>query len=59
MREALAQAGNRDVTTHVVPGASHGLMAVQSWRGRPFRRAISPEFLRTLTEWVADRARRR
>ena len=58
MRESLAAAGNRDVTTHVVPRASHGLMSVQSWRGRPFRRAISPEFLRTLTEWVAARASR-
>lgn len=59
MRESLAQAGNRDVTTRIVPGASHGLMAVQTARGRPFRRAISPEFLRTLTDWVADHARPR
>jgi pimeloyl-ACP methyl ester carboxylesterase len=57
MRESLAQ--NRDLTTRVVPGASHGLMAVQTARGRPFRRAISPELLRTLADWVADRARRR
>ena len=59
MREALAQAGNRDVTTHVVPRASHGLMAVQTWRGRPFRRAVSPEFLRVLTDWIAAHALRR
>ncbi|HEX8905125.1 MAG TPA: alpha/beta hydrolase, partial [Longimicrobiaceae bacterium] len=59
MRETLAQAGNRDVTTHIVPGASHGLMAVQTWRGRPFRRAISPEFLQVLTGWIADRTGRR
>ncbi|MFL5386099.1 MAG: alpha/beta hydrolase family protein [Longimicrobiaceae bacterium] len=51
-----ASLGSRDVATHVVPRASHGLMAVQTWRGRPFRGAVSPEFLRTLTDWIAARA---
>lgn len=56
MTEALRQGGNPHVATHVVPGASHGLMVPQTVQGRPFRRAISPEFLRVLGDWVAQAA---
>lgn len=56
MTESLAEGGNRRVTTHVVPGASHGLMTVQTVGGRPFRRAISEEFLRVMGDWVARAA---
>jgi pimeloyl-ACP methyl ester carboxylesterase len=59
MRSALARAGNRDVTARIIPGASHGLMALQSADGRRFRGAISEEFLATLTEWIVSRVARR
>ena len=55
MTRALARGGNRRVTSRVIPGASHGLQVVQTIDGKPFRRAISEEFLRTLTDWVAQR----
>ena len=55
MERALARAGNRCVTSRVIPQASHELHRVQTFRGRPFRRAISEEFLRTLTDWVSSR----
>lgn len=56
MKEALRQGGNEQVSAHVVPGASHGLMVPQTVRGRPFRRAISEEFLRVLADWTAQAA---
>ena len=56
MRSALARGGNTDLTARIVPQASHGLQQVQSFQGRPFRRAVSEEFLAALTEWVAARA---
>jgi pimeloyl-ACP methyl ester carboxylesterase len=55
MRESLARAGNREVTARIIPGTGHGLTAVQSADGRPFRRVISEEFLSTLSDWIADR----
>jgi uncharacterized protein len=55
MRAALARGGNREVTARIIPGASHGLAMVQSVDGRPFRRAISDEFLATLTDWITAR----
>ena len=51
-RAALARGGNEAVTAVVLPGAGHGHTVVQTSGGRPFRRAISEEFVRTLTEWV-------
>lgn len=55
MEQALARAGNRCVTSRVIPQASHGLLVIQTYRGVPFRRAISEDFLRTLTDWVSTR----
>ncbi|HET6361551.1 MAG TPA: alpha/beta hydrolase [Gemmatimonadota bacterium] len=51
-RAALARGGNDAVTAVVLPEEGHGHTVVQTSRGRPFRRAISEEFVRTLTEWV-------
>ena len=52
MESALGRAGNRCVTSRIVPRAGHGLTSVQTYQGRPFRRAISEEFLDLLTTWV-------
>jgi len=52
MRQYLGEAGNTRVTTRIIPGASHGMLEVQTWRGRRFRGTISREFLGTLTDWV-------
>ena len=56
MKGYLTAAGNNLVTTTIIRGASHGLQEVQSYRGRPFRRAISTSFLATLTDWIARTA---
>lgn len=53
MRRAAERAGNRDFSAVVIPGASHGLMSVQTAGGRPFRRAVSERFVRTLADWIA------
>jgi uncharacterized protein len=52
MERALGRAGNRCVTTRMLPQASHGLLVVQTYRERPFRRTISEDFLTMLAEWV-------
>jgi pimeloyl-ACP methyl ester carboxylesterase len=52
MTSGLRRAGNQDVTTRVIPAASHGLMTVQTSAGKGFRRAISEEFLKALGDWV-------
>ncbi|HET6362978.1 MAG TPA: alpha/beta hydrolase [Gemmatimonadota bacterium] len=51
-RAALARGGNDAVTAVVIPDEGHGHTVVQTSGGRPFRRVISEEFVRTLTEWV-------
>ena len=56
MRAAAASAGNRRITTRIVPGASHGQQEVQMSHGKPFRRAISRTFVTALTDWVAAQA---
>jgi hypothetical protein len=52
MKQYLAEAGNTRVATRIIPRASHGMLEVQTYQGRAFRRAISRDFLKTLTEWV-------
>lgn len=47
-----ARGGNRCVSSRMVPRASHGLTVVQNYQGRPFRRAISEDFLSVLGGWV-------
>lgn len=59
MRRALLEGGNHDYTARVIPGAGHGLTSVQTIDGRPFRRAIDPEFLKTLVDWVSEKTRSR
>lgn len=56
MRTALREGGNHDVTSHIVRDAGHGLTTIQTFRGNPFRRAISPAFLGVFVEWVKTRA---
>ena len=52
VRDALRSGGNSDFTSRIIPGAGHGLSTVQTAQGKPFRRAISPQFLQTLVDWV-------
>ena len=59
MRAALRRAGNTEVDATIISGASHGLTSVQTSGGRPFRRAVSPQFLDTLIAWVSAHARKR
>jgi pimeloyl-ACP methyl ester carboxylesterase len=59
MRDALRAGGNNNFAARIIPGASHGLMTVQTVGGRPFRAAVSPLFLATLESWIAGVARRR
>lgn len=52
MRDGLRRGGNGQLTSRIIPDAGHGLTTLQTFQGKPFRRVISPLFLRTLTEWV-------
>lgn len=54
MERSLARAGNRCVTSRIIPQAGHGLTVVQTYRSRPFRRVISEAFLALLTDWVPE-----
>jgi pimeloyl-ACP methyl ester carboxylesterase len=56
MRQYLAEAGNTRLATRIIPSVSHGMLEVQTYRGRKFRGAISREFLATLTDWVVRSA---
>jgi pimeloyl-ACP methyl ester carboxylesterase len=58
MRDALRSGGNTNFAARIIPGASHGLMTVQTIDGRPFRSAVSPQFLSTLETWVSRVAHR-
>ncbi|HJQ09892.1 MAG TPA: alpha/beta fold hydrolase [Gemmatimonadaceae bacterium] len=57
MRDALASGGNHAFMARIIPNASHGLSSVQTFQGKPFRRAVNTEFLSTLVSWVARAAR--
>ncbi|MBC7790904.1 MAG: hypothetical protein H7Z74_13235, partial [Anaerolineae bacterium] len=59
VRRALLDGGNRNFTARIIPGAGHGLTSVQTFQGKPFRRAIDPTFLQTLVSWVSENARSR
>ena len=56
MRSALREGGNDAFTSHIIRNTGHGLTAIQTFRGGPFRRAISPAFLRVFVEWVKTTA---
>ena len=53
MRRYLGEAGNTRLTARIVPSASHGLLEIQTYKGQPFRRAISGTFLMALADWIA------
>jgi len=57
MEHALGRAGNRCLTSRIIPQASHGLLVTQAYQGRPFRRVISEEFLTLLTTWIPTATR--
>lgn len=59
MTAALRRSGNRNVTTRIVPGASHGQMVIQRSDAKPFRRVISDDFVSALTTWIARQVRRK
>jgi pimeloyl-ACP methyl ester carboxylesterase len=52
MEAALREGGNHCVQSAMIADASHGLLVEQTYRGKPFRRVISEEFLRVLGNWV-------
>ena len=54
MREALQRGGNTKFTSRIIPDAGHGLTTTQNFQGKPFRRVISGEFLKTLVDWVTN-----
>ena len=51
MREALAEGGNKDVTTKIIPNGSHSLMEI------PDRRRMAPGVFDTLRTWLRERVR--
>ena len=57
VHRALLEGGNRDFTARIIPGASHGLTSVQTFQGKPFRRAINPVYLQTLVSWVSEKSK--
>ena len=57
MRRYLGEAGNIQVTTTIIPSASHGMMELQTYRGRAFRRAISQRYLSFFTDWLVQAVR--
>ncbi len=59
MRTALGRAGNTEMSATIISGAGHGLTSVQTSGGKAFRRAVSPQFLDTLIDWVSTHARDR
>ncbi len=56
VREYLGRGGNRDVTARILPGLGRAFTVIQAAGGQAFRRAISEEFLATLSEWVVRQA---
>lgn len=58
MRAALLAGGNTKFTARLLPGVGHGMGAVQTIGGRPFRRAVSPLFLQMLVRWVSNTVHR-
>ena len=56
MEEALAAAGNCDVTMHVFPGAEHQLMVPQRYLDRTLRHTVTADFLPALVSWVRAHA---
>jgi len=54
MRASLRAAGNTNYSARILPGVSHGMGTIQTIGGRPFRRAVSPLFLKTLVSWVSN-----
>jgi hypothetical protein len=53
MRAALLRGGNTAFTPVILPNTSHGMMVVQTYRGRGFRRAINPEFIERIADWIS------
>jgi imidazolonepropionase-like amidohydrolase/pimeloyl-ACP methyl ester carboxylesterase len=56
MRESLARGGNHDVTARILPELGHAFTTVQTYQGRPFRRAIAEPFLAELINWIPEHA---
>jgi len=54
MRASLPAAGNPNFSSRILPGVGHGMGTIQTIGGRPFRRAVSPLFLKTLVSWVSN-----
>ena len=52
MRDALQAGGNNNFTSRIVPNVGHGMTAIQTFQGKPFRRAASPVFVQTLVDWA-------
>ena len=52
MRAALREGGNQDFTSQIIRSAGHGLTTIQTFQGKPFRRAISPAFIDVLVDWL-------
>jgi len=54
MRASLRDAGNTKYSSRILPGVGHGMGTIQTIGGRPFRRAVSPVFLKTLVSWIYE-----
>ena len=58
MRTALRRGGNTKFTSVILPKTTHGMMMLQAHSGKTFRRAINPEFIRQLSDWISSQTRR-
>jgi pimeloyl-ACP methyl ester carboxylesterase len=52
----LLSGGNRKFSAVILSGTGHGMSILQTQNGKGFRRAINPEFIRTLVMWVSTQA---
>ncbi len=52
MRDALQAGGNNNFTSGILPNVGHGMTTIQTFQGKPFRRAASPVFVQTLVDWA-------
>lgn len=59
MRDALRAGGNDNFTSRILPNVGHGMTAIQTSQGKPFRRVASPAFVQTLVDWVGTAVRAR
>lgn len=52
METAFKKGGNRDFFFKIFPGAEHQIMVAQEIRGQRFRRVVTSEYMKTMSDWI-------